>query len=534
MQQTEPVNILLVDDRPENLLSLQAILEDLGQNMISASSGLEALRHLLDREFALILLDVQMPGMDGFETARLIRAREQSRRTPIVFLTAIDQQEAHVFEGYAAGAVDFLFKPFPPEILRAKVSTFVELARQAAERAAEVALRREAEREIRELNDTLERRVRERTAELAREVRERKRAEAALRERVRLGALRVDVSAALARSGDLQCVLQECAAALIRHPGAAFARIWTYSETDDVLELQSSAGEFAATADAFARIRLGDYLIGHVAEQRTPYVTSDLVHDPLFGGREWAAEHRITAFAGYPLLVEHRPVGVMAAFSRRAFTEEVLDAFATIAEGIAQYIQRKRAEEALRGRAEELATLARRKDDFLSMLAHELRNPLGAVSNALHVMNLSGPQAQPFHRARAVAFRQIQHQRRIVDDLLDVARTNRGRLDLRHEPLDLVALVHDTVEDYRAVVDEAQLSVELDLPEVPVTVVGDRVRLAQIVGNLLDNAARFTPAGGEVQISLAVGPEESFAAVTVRDTGVGIEPELLPHLFESL
>src|SRR4051812_5703575 len=123
----ESVAILLVDDRAENLLALEAILEPLGQTLVRAQSGEEALRHLLDREFAVILLDVQMPGLNGFETARMIKARERTKHIPIIFLTAISKDESYVFEGYSVGAVDYMAKPFQPAILRSKVQVFVEL-----------------------------------------------------------------------------------------------------------------------------------------------------------------------------------------------------------------------------------------------------------------------------------------------------------------------------------------------------------------------------------------------------------------------
>ena len=120
-------NILLVDDRPENLLALEAILSSLDQNLVRATSGEEALKALLAEDFAVILLDVQMPGMDGFETASHIKRRERTRDIPIIFLTAINREPQHAFRGYSAGAVDYLAKPFDPWVLRAKVSVFVEL-----------------------------------------------------------------------------------------------------------------------------------------------------------------------------------------------------------------------------------------------------------------------------------------------------------------------------------------------------------------------------------------------------------------------
>lgn len=129
----EKANILLVDDQPNNLLALEGILHDLGQRLVKATSGPEALRCLLNEDFALILLDVLMPGMDGFETAALIRQRDRSQRTPIIFLTAVGDSERHIARGYSVGAVDYLFKPVVPDILRSKVSTFVELFRKTEE-----------------------------------------------------------------------------------------------------------------------------------------------------------------------------------------------------------------------------------------------------------------------------------------------------------------------------------------------------------------------------------------------------------------
>src|SRR6476646_9871737 len=129
----DKVSILLVDDHVENLVALEALLDDLNQNLVRAESGLQALRLLLQEEFALIILDVDMPIMSGFETAALIRQREKSRHTPIIFLTAINKAEQHIFKGYSLGGVDYLTKPFVPEVLRSKVIAFVELHKKTEE-----------------------------------------------------------------------------------------------------------------------------------------------------------------------------------------------------------------------------------------------------------------------------------------------------------------------------------------------------------------------------------------------------------------
>jgi PAS domain S-box-containing protein len=146
----ERVNILLVDDQPNNLLALESILSDMGQNLVKAHSGRAALRHLLESDFAVILLDVQMPEMDGFETATLIRQRDRSRDTPIIFLTALSRSETNVFRGYELGAVDYIFKPFHAEILRSKVNVFVELfrKREALKRQAQAYARLSRQNEL--------------------------------------------------------------------------------------------------------------------------------------------------------------------------------------------------------------------------------------------------------------------------------------------------------------------------------------------------------------------------------------------------
>src|SRR3954468_10977771 len=151
-----PVEILIVDDRPENLLALEAILEPLGQLLVRAHSGDEALRLLLKHDFAMILLDVQMPGINGFETARLIKSRERTKYIPIIFLTAISKDEEYVFEGYSVGAVDYMTKPFQPDILRSKVSVFVDLYQKQRQLASQADLIRESERRELELRHVRE------------------------------------------------------------------------------------------------------------------------------------------------------------------------------------------------------------------------------------------------------------------------------------------------------------------------------------------------------------------------------------------
>jgi signal transduction histidine kinase len=185
---TSRASILLVDDQPDNLLALETILRNLGQNLVRAQSGQEALRRLLGEDFAVILLDVRMPDLDGYETARLIRGRDRSAHTPIIFLTAVEGPDFPALEAYSLGAVDYLVKPLVPDILRSKVAVFVELYHKTEEIKRQGELLREMEhreferrlaeeryRETHRLNTELERRVLERTSALEREVAQHKR-----------------------------------------------------------------------------------------------------------------------------------------------------------------------------------------------------------------------------------------------------------------------------------------------------------------------------------------------------------------------
>jgi signal transduction histidine kinase len=188
-------------------------------------------------------------------------------------------------------------------------------------------------------------------------------------------------------------------------------------------------------------------------------------------------------------------------------------------------------ERELRQRLLELAEADRRKDQFLMMLAHELRNPLAPMHNALRILTLAGADPQAAERARGVLERQLQHLTRLVNDLLDVSRITRGKVELQTLRLDLARLVRTAAEDHQPLLEGKGLTLGLEMPPLPLWVEGDDTRLAQVMDNLLENAAKFTPRGGRVTAQAAA--EGDQAVVRVRDTGMGVEPDLLPHVFES-
>lgn len=185
----------------------------------------------------------------------------------------------------------------------------------------------------------------------------------------------------------------------------------------------------------------------------------------------------------------------------------------------------REAEEALR-------EADRRKDEFLAMLAHELRNPLAPLRTAVHIMRRLSPQDPGFERASAVLDRQVTHMARLIDDLLDVSRIARGKLELRKELCDFARIARQTTEDYRASLESSGLSLVVRIPRENVWVKGDPTRLAQMVGNLLHNASKFTDSGGRVDVSVEVDADGQMASLTVRDTGVGMDPSLLSRLFD--
>jgi signal transduction histidine kinase len=368
------VSILLVDDQPSRLLTYESILGGLGQNLVSARSGLEALDKLMRQEFAVVLLDVSMPDMDGFEAARLIHEHPRFEKTPIIFVTGVHVSELDRLTGYKVGAVDYVSIPVVPEILRSKVAVLVELY-----------LKR---RELRELNRTL----------------------------------------ALANE--------------------RLAEANTTLQAEKTRELQM--------------------------------LNRDL---------------------------------------QRANTE-LEQANRTLQNEVAE---RSRVEHALK-------EADRHKDEFLAMLAHELRNPLAPILNAVQLMRrkpLGDPQLV---WSRDVIERQLAQLTRLVDDLLDVSRITRGKINLAREPVEIGGLVSRAVETVQPLIVERGHQFTIDVPNEPIRVYGDPLRLTQALGNVLTNAAKYTERAG--RISLIARRSGDAVEIRVRDTGIGIPSAMLPMIFD--
>jgi len=352
MDELPAADILVVDDNAANLLAMESALNVLGCPIVRAQSGEAALRLLLQRDFALVLLDVQMPTLGGFETATMIRERKRSRHTPIIFISAYGRDEQDTLAAYKLGAVDFLFKPIVPEILVSKASVFVELHRRAAQVA-----------------------------------------------------------------------------------------------------------------------RQSEYLRMH--ERR-----------------------------------EHE----------RTLEEE----------------RRRWDEEALRRQMEEMANADRRKDEFLAVLGHELRNPLSAIVLGCQLLKRSLASAAGIDasasRVRDRIERQAQHLHRLVDDLLDLGRINSGKIELKRRTTTVQDIIEQAVETSLPSIERAGHKLIIDVPPSPVTVWADPVRMVQVVENLLSNAARYTDSAGSIHVKSSVRDGE--VTIAVSDNGCGISLDLLPNVFD--
>jgi signal transduction histidine kinase/ActR/RegA family two-component response regulator len=268
------------------------------------------------------------------------------------------------------------------------------------------------------------------------------------------------------------------------------------------------------------------------ALRRVAVVTEDIADDTRWSDRyrSLTAEHGLRSSWSSPIPGSDGSVlGTFAMYHtdphRPTEAEQRLTAAATHLAGIA--IERARAEEALRERAEALAAVDRRKDEFLAVLAHELRNPLASVRIGLQLQRRQGLRGDtPMDR---ILERQVEHLARLADDLLDVSRITRGKIELRPERLDLVQLVREAVDAHQGEIDANGLTLELALPDRAAYVNGDRIRLAQVAGNILHNAVKFTERGGRIKVSLQ--REGERALLNIEDTGVGMSAEALQNVF---
>jgi len=497
-------NLLLVDDRRENLLALRAILEPLDCSFVEATSGTEALGHLLRTEFALILMDVQMPGLDGFETASLIKERERTRHIPIVFVTAISKEQSYIFKGYSAGAVDYISKPFDPDILRSKVAVFIELWQKTEQIKLQAeALRRgeqlEKEREMARLELELERRH---LAQIAQS--------------------RLDLER-----------FKETLDATLDGVSIFDAGTLGFSYVN-----QGALGLLGYEQDEMLRLRAFE-IEPNPDEERFRQLLA-----PLIQGEKQSltlqTQHKRKDGAQFPVEVFLQHVA-----PRPSASEGEGGGFISIARDISE---RKRAEEQLIAakenaeREHEKAERANQaKSDFIAGVSHELRTPLNAILgfSKLLLNPRVGPLNEDQNAYAGDVVKSAEHLLQLINDILDISKIEAGKMALDPEPFSLGDVLQNSLSVVRERAAEHNLELTVELSPAILAldpVLGDERKVKQVLYNLLSNAAKFTPDGGSIRLSAHCEHSEANlpqVVIQVRDTGVGISPEHQERIWKA-
>jgi PAS domain S-box-containing protein len=490
-----PAKILLVDDRPENLVALEAILQPLGQSLIRATSGEEALRQVLRHEFAVILLDVQMPGMNGFETAETIKSRERSRHTPIIFLTAISKEEEYVFEGYSAGAVDYMFKPFNPDILRSKVLVFIDLYQKTVQlRQQAEALRRSERRELE---------LRHRTQLLESEAKFAAIVDSAL-------------EAIISFDDDRRITLFNAAAERIfgwRADKAGGRSITGLFHTDSLSELTLASAAASESTAASERIE-------EPPMREAIGVRAD--------GEQFPAEFSLSTLE---LQEERVHTIILRDISERRRAEDEIRAQAI---SLANTTEELRVlNEELNQRTIELERAMGARSRFYANMSHELRTPINAIMgySSLLLDGIYGPLNEQQTAGIDRTHKAANHLLDLVNDILDLSKIEAGKMALLLEPVPFPATIGDLFVTVAPVAREHDVELSLEADGDPFTIVSDARRVRQIILNLLSNAIKFGEAK-PVRVT-CTRQRDGGLVLDVIDQGPGIPAEDQEKIFDE-
>lgn len=516
------VNILVVDDLAEKLLVFETVLGELGQNLVSVRSGRQALREVLQREFAVILLDVNMPDIDGFETATLIRQHKRSAHTPIIFITSY-ADEMQTERGYALGAVDYILSPVVPSVLRSKVQVFVQLFAM--------------QRQIRLQGDAHAAFVAAEAARRAAEDNDRRSAYLSRASKVLNRSLQVDAG----MRDLLGLIVPEWAsfAAAMGADAQASATVLTARSdagTDGVHFTSKPLQALCPAVASALEVALGGSRRSELSPESLDELTTWLsALNP--GGAPVPA---FDAAAALPLINGDRLLGAVFVASREGDARDAAVGWAVIDDltvRAAAALENARLYGSLqseiverRAAESELIEAGRRKDEFLAMLSHELRNPLAPIRTALELIRRIGTPDPKFTWATDIMVRQLRQMTRLIEELLDVARISQGKIVLTQEEVDLNAVISESVETVQPFADARNQAIEVRLFPGPMWLQGDFARLSQILSNLLSNASKYSEKN--TLIELRAESDDRGVAVRVRDQGIGIDAELLPRVFD--
>lgn len=359
---------------------------------------------------------------------------------------------------------------------------------------------------------------------ILRDITERKQAEESARKQSERLRLLWEAAAVLLTTDEPDAMLQGLFSKIAAHFRLDSYFNFMVNDAGDGLRLESCKGITEETARSISRLEYGQAICGTVAVQREP-ITATFIQQSDDPKVQLVKSFGIRVYACNPLLADDRLLGTLSFASRQRdqFDADELEFLRTISRYVTVAYERLRL-------VNELRETDRRKDEFLATLAHELRNPLAPIRNALHVMHLAKDEAETVERARTLMERQLQQMVRLIDDLLDVSRISRGKIELRKERSDLATVVQNAIETSQPLIDQYGHTLTVNIPAEPIAVEADVTRLAQVFANLLNNAAKYTEQGGTIHLTVNVHERE--VAVCVQDNGIGISKQMLPRVFE--
>ncbi len=364
---------------------------------------------------------------------------------------------------------------------------------------------------------------------LIRDVTDREEAAEALTIRTRELAFNAAIGVALIQHDTLPASLQACTAAMVAHLDAAFARIWTCSADGELLELQASAGRYTHRDGAHARVPVGQFKIGRIAATRQSHLTNTVQTDPEIQDPAWALREGLVAFAGYPLLVGDRLLGVMALFAAQPLPVTTLQTLATAAQSVALGIDRYRSATERADLTAQLQHALRLRDEFLLLATHELKTPLTSIKGLAQLLQRRARTEASLRIQQGLAAigGQVDQLTALVQELLDVSRLENGQLPLHCAPFDLGALVVEVIAQVQILSETHPL--RSAIVGEPIVVPADRERVRQVLVNLLENAIKYSPAGGAVEVRVWQTDERIYVAV--QDHGIGIPAAQVAQIF---